>query len=390
MISYAEAIEIINKTNIKPKIEKIDFLDSLGRILAQDVKSDIDTPPFDKSAMDGYAYKSKDSKNKLKVIEHIQAGIRPEKAIKDNECSKIMTGAMIPVGADAVAMVEKTSTKDGFVEIIEADIKNNILRKAEDVKKNEVVLQKGIKIRAQEVAILATFGQTKVKVFQKPLVGIISTGTEIIEPYKKPKLGQIRNSNGYMLISKIKELGANYKYYGIVEDEPSKLEETLDLAIKECDMILFTGGVSMGDFDFLPVIFKKKKVKLFFEKLAIQPGKPTVFGKKADLLIFGLPGNPVSAFVTFSLFTKPLLRKMMGYENSDYLITAKLTKEIKRKRDERLLFHPVRFVGKNLIEPVEYHGSGHLHSLCNAHGLVEIPIGVKQIKKGTSLDVRQI
>lgn len=391
MISFEEAYKIVIESGSPLGKEQVELINALDHVLAEDVTSDIDMPPFDKSAMDGYACLREDLANELNVIETIPAGTIPQKTIQSNECSKIMTGAIIPKGADCVVMVEHTEEIDvNKIRFLKDETKTHICYKGEDVKKGEVVLGKETLIKPQHIAVLASVGVTEPIVFKQPRVGIIITGNEIIEPSHVPALSQIRNSNGYQLVSQVKTTGITPKYYGIAKDTEESTFNFINQALSDNDVIILTGGVSMGDFDLVPDILRKLGVKLLFEAIAVKPGKPTVFGKKDDKLIFGLPGNPVSSFFQFELLVKPLLYTLMNLDYSPLIIKLPMASNYQRKNADRLAWIPVQVTDNSEVMPLEYHGSAHIHSLDKANGIIQIPMGKTLLNKGDFVDVRQI
>ena len=390
MITIEKAYDIVLQKAYQLETEKVTFTDSLGRILAEDVKSDIEMPPFDKSAMDGYTCRREDLGNRLEIIEVIPAGKIPEKEIGKNQCAKIMTGAPIPKGADRVVQVELTEEiDDKFVNINEIPRKSNISYQGEDVKVGTKVLDKGIKIEAQHIAVFAAVGYTNVLVYNQPKVGIISTGDELVEPHNKPALSQIRNSNGYQLIAQVNACGAIANYVGIAEDTPEDTFNKVSKALKENDIVLLTGGVSMGEFDFVPKVLEQAGVEILFDSVAVKPGKPTTFGMADNKFCFGLPGNPVSSFVQFDLLVKPLIYNLMGQNYKALDIQMQVGVDIKRKGATRKSFFPV-IIENGEIFPVDYHGSAHIHALSSAHGIISMEIGQEEIKKGEKVHVRQI
>ncbi len=390
MITIEEAYKIVLQNASQLETEKVYFTDSLGRILAEDVKSDIEMPPFDKSAMDGYACRKQDVYNTLEIIEVIPAGKTPEKEIGQNQCANIMTGAPIPKGADCVVQVELTEETDGeTVKINEIPARDNISFKGEDVKVGTKVLDKGTKIEAQHIAVFAAVGYTDVLVYKQPKVGIISTGDELVEPQNKPSLSQIRNSNGYQLIGQVKACGAIANYIGIAEDTPEDTFDKVSKALKENDIVLLTGGVSMGTFDFVPQVLEQAGVKIEFDAIAVKPGKPTTFGMADKKFCFGLPGNPVSSFVQFDLLVKPLIYTLMGQVYKPLDIQMTLGVDFKRRNPDRKAYFPI-IIENGEVLPVDYHGSAHIHALSSAHGIISMEIGQKEIKKGEKVHVRQI
>lgn len=392
MILFEKAFQIVMNTVRALGVEQVSIDKALNRILAQDVTSDMDIPPFNKSAMDGYACRREDIFNELTIVETIPAAYIPQKRIHKNECAKIMTGAIVPPGADCVIKIE--DTENISVNSIRYKMKTiskiNICYKAEDIKKGDVVLCKGEIIRPQHIAVLASVGCTSPVVACLPRVGIIATGNELVEPSEKPPESKIRNSNSYQLFAQVLAMGARPCNYGIAEDTEEVLDAKIKKAIAENDVIILSGGVSMGEFDLVPGILKNNGVKLLFEEVGIKPGYPTTFGISDDVFCFGLAGNPVSTFVLFEIMVKPFLYKMMGYDYMPYKITMPLGKTIARKHTERESIIPVAITNDEKVIPIEYHGSAHINSICRADGLILIPVGVKEIKEGTIVYVRQI
>lgn len=393
MIKFEEALKIVlDSVKSTSRTEKVDFTDSLGRVLAQNVYSDMNMPPFNKSAMDGFACRNEDIGNELDVIEVLPAGKIPERQIGPNQCAKIMTGAMIPEGADCVLMVEHTEeTKDGRIRFLKESTKSNICYLAEDIKKGEMVLESGIMIAPQHIAVMASVGCTNPQVFVQPKVATLSTGDELVEPASSPGKSQIRNSNGYQLIAQVKRACAIPNYIGIVEDSKHATFMAIKNAIENNDVVLLTGGVSMGDFDFVPDIMRKLGIGIRFQKVAVQPGKPTTFGLAGEnKFIFGLPGNPVSSYTQFELLVRPLLNKMMGMQNDGTILKLEMGDDYTRKRSERKSFIPVNIGSDGKVYPVEYHGSAHIHSYVKADAMIAVEIGVLKLSKGEIVDVRQI
>lgn len=252
------------------------------------------------------------------------------------------------------------------------------------------LLSAGIRINAKEIASLALCGCDNPVVSIRPKIGIISTGDEIVEPYVKPEVSQIRNTNSYQLIAQCIEFGCIPNYYGIVPDTNEAINDIIEKAKPENDLLILTGGVSMGDFDLVPAILKNIGYNILFDKVAVQPGKPTVFGRDVNKFVFGMPGNPVSSFIVFEFFVKELLAGMMGLNEYKKVIHTELAKDYKRKKSERLARVPVRINSEGKAETIEYHGSAHINSFTSADGVISIPIGVNELKKGSLVDVRQL
>ncbi len=389
MIQIEEAEKILNNVKSHKLIEKIKIKDSLHRVLAQDIVARIDMPPYNKSAMDGYALFSGDDSDRFKVIEIIPAGIVPKKEIKRGECSKIMTGAIVPKGADKVVIKERTIEKDGFIRIIEDDDLVNICYAGEDIKCGDNVLECGTKIRASEVGIIASLGIDMIDIYKNPDIGILTTGSEIIEPGKELLKGQIYNSNAYSISAQFAQIGINTKYGGVIPDNIEKTREKIYDLFYKVDVLIISGGVSMGDYDYVPGVLENLGVKLHFTKVAIKPGKPFVFGTMGKKIFFGLPGNPVSTFILFEVFVKPFIYNMIGHKYSPFFIKGIMGKNFSRKKTKRASYIPVNY-RDGFVDIIEYHGSAHLSSLSKANALLQIPIGIKEILKGTNVNVRQI
>lgn len=392
MIPFEKAVEIIINSAIELGTEEVILNNSLNRVLAQDVVSDVDMPSHNKALMDGYVCRRQDLHNILEVIETIPAGKMPKKKIELNKCSMIMTGSVIPDGADCVVKVEDVeNVSKKKIKVVGNDHENYICTKGQHIKKGEIVIKKGSLISPKHISILASVGIAKPLVYKQPKVGIIATGNEIVEPTKSPSVAQKRNSNSYQLYAQLKTVGAIPTYYGIVKDNKKAIDKAVKKALVKNDVILVSGGVSMGLFDFVPEILKENSFNLLFEKVALKPGKPTIFGTSAEnKFCFGLPGNPVSTFVTFELFVKPFLYKMMGLNFKPLKTKAALNKAVSRKQTERREWLPVKFSDEGTVTPVIYYGSSHSTALCLADGLISIPQGVDEIEEDSLVTVRII
>lgn len=372
------------------EVERADLLHSTGRVLREDVFSDMNMPPFNRSAVDGFACRREDLEHELYVIETIRAGQSPSLPVGPGQCTRIMTGSPVPEGADCVIMVEETTEIEGIrIKFTGAGTKSNISRFAEDVREGDLVLSTGTFIQPQHIAIMAAVGHVNPLVATRPKVAIITTGDEIVEPQIKPGSSQIRNSNGYQLVEQVRKAGAIPDYMGIaIDDEKDTLKKILD-ALSKNDVVILTGGISMGTFDFVPSVMEKAGFEILFRTLMLQPGKPTIFGTKGDKRIIGLPGNPVSSFTIFEILVKPMLWKMMGVKDYIRSIKLPLGTAYQRIRTDRMQWIPVKISdGKAL--PVEYHGSAHIFALAQADAIAAIPLGINKLSAGELIDVRPI
>lgn len=394
MIKFEEALRIVLENTLSPEESVVKLEDSYGRVLYKDVYAERDMPPFDKSAVDGYALKREEIGKPLTVLENIQAGYAPAKEIVSGTCSKIMTGAMVPAGADFVIMVEDTLEENGVMRLREPSDefrkRNNICYKGEDIKKDDTLLKAGTIITAAETAILASSGYSVVSVSKVQTAGILSTGDEIVEPHITPSVSQIRNSNGWQLRAQAIATGANVRYYGIVSDNRELLKEALGKATDECDITIITGGVSAGDFDYVPEIIKECGFEILFNKVAVQPGKPSTFAVKREgsgksgvlKVIFALPGNPVSSLIQFEMLIKPYIIKSMGGHYLPLKLSLPAAEDFKRKNAERLSLIPVVINSNGTFSAVRYNGSAHITAMAGADAIAEIPEGVTLIAAG--------
>lgn len=391
MLPFEEALRIVLDSARRLAGERVDITQAVNRILAQDVKSDTDIPACDKAIFDGYACRREDLANELTIIETIRAGIRPKKAIGPNQCAKIMTGALMPKGADCAIMVEFTENPtSGTVRFVGEKTDDNIRRQGEDIRAGQVVLPEGTRIRPQHIAVLASVGRAQVPVAKRPRVGVIATGDELVEPRVKPRPWQLRNSNSLQLAAQLESVGAVVTDYGVARDKAGDIDRIFKKAAAENDVVLVSGGVSMGDFDLVPGILKQNNIELLFEKIALKPGKPTVFGISEKIYCFGVPGNPVSTFVVFELLVKPFLYRLMGHDYKAPNVQMPAGESIKRKDTERQGWIPVTITDAATLKHIEYHGSAHINALSFADGLVSMGVGVAEIPKGTVVPVRLI
>lgn len=398
MIQVDEAREII-LSKIKFKgVEKVSLDGALGRILAEDIVAQRSNPPMDNSAMDGYAVitadilsATPDNPVKLEVVEHVPAGAVATVTLKNNQAIRIMTGAPIPPGADAVLMQEDTDKNgNGILAKDKTEVGENIRLAGEDVKVGDLVIRKGVTITPSHIGMMAVVGRSNIYVSQRPTVAILSTGDEIIELDGHPTGPCIYNSNGYMLAAQIRSAGGIPCYLGVAKDNEEDLMEKFDWALK-CDIVVSSGGVSVGDYDLVKATLDKMGNEMAFWKVAMKPGKPLAFGKIGEIPVFGLPGNPVSSFVSFEQFARPAIKKMMGAkEILPRTVQAKLTRTI-HKKTGRLHFMSAVVSwdnGEYTVAPAEEQGSGVLKSTVNANGLLVFPLEKDELKNGEQVIVQ--
>lgn len=391
MITLEQALDIAFSKAKSMGTENIDFMQSSGRILAQNVFADADMPPFNKSAMDGYACRHEDLGHELSVIELIPAGFSPVKMIETGKCSKIMTGAKVPKGADTVFMVELSKeTNPGKVRFTGEKTNSNICLKGEDLKKGDLVISSGTMLKPQHIAMLASVGCVSPSVYKRPTIGIISTGSELVNPEEAPESSQIRNSNGPQLFAQATGYGFPVNYYGIVPDDEQLIKQLIQRSVEQNEVTILSGGVSVGDFDFVPQIILGLGFEIHFSKISIKPGQHTTFASKENKYIIGLPGNPVSSFIQFEVFVKPFLMKLMNNQNDEIRLPLAMSHDIQRKKTDRQECLPVVITSLNEVQMVNYHGSAHIHAYDQAVGFITIPAGKTEIKKGEIVDVRPL
>lgn len=403
MIQPDEALRLILE-NARPLAqESVPLAQSLGRVLGEDVRASEDLPPFDNSAMDGFAVRAQDclaasaeTPVTLRVLETVRAGALAGSTIKPGEAMKIMTGAPLPPGADAVVQKEiADGAAAGKVRIFRAsEAGDHVRRHGEDISAGSLLLRKGARIRPCEIALLAAQGRLRLSVVRRPVVSILTTGDELAEAAAVLAPGKIRDSNGPALAAGVSRWGAVALPQGIVEDEPAALKAALQHSLGACDVLLVSGGVSVGDFDYTKAVLEDLGLKLIFWKVAIKPGKPLLFGLCDQRLVFGLPGNPVSALVCLEEFVRPALEKLQGHAPgypSYHLSGAALNDYPTPKDRQQYLFcRAEREGGGYRLEIIRPQGSAMLGMACRANALALAPIGMSRIKQGDELSFRWI
>lgn len=395
MISVESALEVILREINPLGPESVDISSGLGRVLAEDIAARWGNPPFDNSAMDGYAVRTIDVKGasletpvKLSVIYDLPAGSVPQGPVGPGQAVRIMTGAPVPDGADAVVMVEKTESGDGSVLIkAEPRVKENIRKAGEDFKAGDIVIKKGSVLRPAEAGMLATVGVPFVMVHRKPRVAVISTGDELCDINEQPGPGKIVNSNGYALAVLVAASGAVPIQLGIARDTKESLREKLKTALA-ADCIISSGGVSVGDYDFVKDVLKDMGSSMIFWKVAMKPGKPLAFGVIGGKPAFGLPGNPISSMVAFEQFVRPSILKMAGRTNIfRQSFKATLTNDIKIKPG-RMNFIRAELKSTDTglsATALDGQGSGMVLTMVRANSFIIVPQDSTGFKSGDTV-----
>lgn len=404
MISVDRALALLAET-VRPRDPRACPREAAqGLVLAEDVTSDVDSPPHDKSLVDGYALHTADLVNgqaELTIVEQVVAGEVPRLPLGRGQATRIMTGAPLPGGADAVAMIERATVvgeapgRLGRVLVRDSPLVpgRNLMRQGESIRAGDVVLARGTRLGPAQLGLAAEVGRAELNVVPRARVAVLSTGNELVPPEVVPGPGQIRNSNGPMLAALVREAGCDLVELGVARDEPAELSEKIVAGLAS-DVLVLSGGVSAGLLDLVPSLLAEAGVRQVFHKVELKPGKPLWFGvgphPAGERLVFGLPGNPVSSFVCFRLFVRPALRRLQGLTAwTDTWTRAPLAAEFVQKGD-RPTYHPARWSraeGVLAVEPVRWRGSADLRGLAAAEVLVHFPAGDHRFAAGEMVDV---
>jgi molybdopterin molybdotransferase len=373
---------------------------ALNLVLAEDIASDLDLPPFDKALMDGYAVRAADLATgaaTLTVIEEISAGKMPTLTVGAGQATRLMTGAPVPAGADAVVIVEHTRMLDGQrvrIEQARPQAGQIILPRGREMRQGEVVLRAGARLRPQEVGLLTSVGRTSVKVHPAPTVAILSTGDELVEAQQMPGPGQIRNGNSPMLLAQTVRAGGVPRMLGIARDQPQHLRALIQEGLRD-DVLVLSGGVSAGKLDLVPGVLAELGTVAHFHKVAMKPGKPILFGTRArpeggQTLVFGLPGNPVSSLVCFELFVRPAIARLKGLREPGTRQVSAILEEDFSHRSDRPTYHPgvARLTDEGFrVRAIPWFGSQDLRGLTQASAFLILPVGEHQFRAGQGLPV---
>jgi molybdopterin molybdotransferase len=400
MISVEDALNQILEVIVPLGREKVSILDSIGRVINEDIYANRNIPPRDNSAMDGYAVRWEDTRGAsiskpaiLKVIEDIPAGTIPRKSVGTGESSRIMTGAPIPDGSNAVVRVEDTEKDGQRVKVfVKAKEGQDIRPAGEDVREGELVISQGNVIRPAEIGMLAALGRSFISVYQRPLIAVVATGDELVDIDENPTSWQIISSNSYSIAAQIIDCGAISLQIGIAKDKRGDLVSKFKAALR-ADIIVSSGGVSVGDYDLVKDVMKEVGNQMKFWQVAMRPGKPLAFGSMNGIPVFGLPGNPVSSMVSFEQFVRPSILKMMGHKNLfRRIVRATLKDDITKKKGTRHFIRArVNYEnGKYFATTTGEQGSGILKSMVMANGLIILPEYAASVKKGEEVSIQLI
>lgn len=365
---------------------QVPLVQAVGKVLCQDIWSDIDLPPFDKSPLDGYALQAKDTVEAglsqpviLEVIEEVRAGYTAVKTVASGTAIKVLTGAPIPAGADVVVKFEDVERDGNQLKIfspLEAD--SNIIRAGEDVSQGEIIAKRGTLLNPALVGLLAAIGVDLVPVFSKVKVAILSTGDELLDPSEDLRSGKIYNSNLHSLGAYCSRLGAEPVSMGIVPDEENAIAERLAKSLEDADLVITTGGVSVGDFDIVPAALNRIGAEMIFWKIDMKPGSPVIAARYKNKLVVGLSGNPAAAFITFDLIVVPLIKRMLGLLHGlPQKISATLADGFSKPSGQRrFLRAKLEYVNEvNYVKLTGNQGNGALKSMVDCDALVDVPAG---------------
>jgi len=397
LINVEEARRIVLEQAAPLGIEQVALSASVGRILAQDLIAQTDLPPFDNSAMDGYAIHSSDTASalreqpvKLRLVGEVAAGEVRERGVSRGEAVKIMTGAPLPPGADSVVALEEARLRSEQVEIFGEVPPGRHVRKAgEDIRRGEVALVAGTQVQLQHVGLLAGLGYADVPAYRLPRVAVLATGSELVGINEPLGPGKIRNSNSLVLVALLRQLGIEPVDLGTVVDERSLIHQRLEEAARH-DVVLTSGGVSVGEHDLVKRVLRDLGMETLFWRVNMKPGKPLLFGRLRNSVIFGLPGNPISCVVCFLEFIAPFLQKVMGEQNpGNNRVHARLTQPIRKKepRTQLLTARLQEDQGNLTVTPTPQQGSGMLNSLAQANAFIVVPEDIVELKAGSLVEV---
>jgi molybdenum cofactor synthesis domain-containing protein len=402
LMSFDEAKQLVNEQLKLEALgdEEVPLLEAYNRVLMENVVSALDIPPFNRSTVDGYAVKAEDTfgaeenqSAKLTVRGMVNIGEPPQVRVGKGEAAEIVTGAPVPEGADAVVMVEDTDRDEAALRVFRAVTQNeNVMKRGTDIKKGETALTAGRVLGASEIGVLAALGLTKVKVFKVPVVAVLSTGGEVTEPGKELPAGKIYDINAYSLSTAVRESGGKPVYLGVVPDDKTELRKALEHALVSADMVLTSGGVSVGPKDLTPQIVNSLgEPGVLVSGIAVKPGKPTTIARVGKKPVFALPGHPTSALLLFHLLARPVIQRMAGRTVTEAkTVKASAAKRMFSAKGRRTFVMVKLKRGKSnelVAEPVESGASGAITTLAKADGFVEIPANQQFVDAGEEVVV---
>jgi molybdopterin molybdotransferase len=388
LIDIATARERVLACSAPLGTEEVALGEALGRVLAEEVVAEEDLPPFDSSAMDGYAVVAGPA-GVLEVIDESRAGHPAERPLVAGQAIAISTGALMPGGADAVVPVERVEVSDGRVTVPETSSGANIRRSGEDVRRGEPVLRRGVTLGPAELAVAASLGRSRLRCGGRPRVAVLATGDELVEPGRPLRAGQIRNSNTIALMAQAEQAGAELVGTRTVPDRLEDTSQALRWALGRADVVILSGGVSVGPHDHVKLALESLGVRERFWGVALKPGKPTWFGTRGEQLVFGLPGNPVSAMVTFHLFARPAIRALAGGRVDDTRASALLDQPLQRnpRRDEVVRCRLRAADDGWHVAPTKEQGSHILTSMLDAAAFAIVEAGEGALEPGERVPV---
>jgi molybdopterin molybdotransferase len=384
MLPIEDALRIVDESLADALLpsERVLARKAEGRVLRSDQASRLDLPPFDKSRMDGYAVRADDPHEAYRLLETVAAGRMGQHKLEPGTTVKVMTGAPVPEGAARVIVVEEAEERDNLVRFRRGDGPTNIVPRAQDVRRGDVILKAGTVLGAVEIANLISCGITEVEVSRRPRFAVLATGNEITDDPEDLRPGRIMNSNGPLLAGLADRYGLETVIETIVTDDVQATARALDDALDRSDLVALSGGVSAGDFDCVLAALSQSGLEVRFARVAVKPGKPTVFAQGRGRAVFGLPGNPVAVFLAFHFFVRRAAARMTGSRDPLRTLRLPLAAPFRRRKGERREHVPARLSLDGRVEAVPFHGSAHLAGLLEADGIFVVPRGVTGIPGG--------
>jgi len=384
MIALERAFEIVDETLADARVvgQTIPVRSAHGRVLLKDQVSRLDLPPFDKSAMDGYAVLADDVRDEYRLLETVVAGRTGTARLAPGCTVKVMTGAAVPPGTARVIKVENTREDQGVIRVHQHDSASNVCRKAEDVRRGQTILTAGATLGAVEIAHLIACGITEVEVARRVRIAIISTGDELVDSPARLTPGKIMNSNGPLLDGLSRELGLDVVSEACLPDDRDATVEAIRAGLELADVVALSGGVSAGDLDYVGEALADAGLCVHFSRLAVKPGLPMTYASRGGKAVLGLPGNPVTAYLMFSIFVPRVAALLAGVHPRAVERRLRLGFDVQRLKTQRVEYVPCRLSREALVEPFEYHGPAHLAALVEADGFLVVPAGTARLAQG--------